>query len=90
MVGKLRSSIVFKYIEQLIFRYKDDDVPAMSAQITYYLILAIFPFLLFLINLISFTPLKIPVVNQDSLVSYLIIISVKFSKELYDSWHCYE
>jgi len=58
MVGKLRSSIVFKYIEQLIFRYKDDDVPAMSAQITYYLILAIFPFLLFLINLISFTPLS--------------------------------
>lgn len=58
MVEKLRTSILFKYIEQLIFRYKDDDLPSMSAQITYYLILAIFPFLLFLINLISFTPLS--------------------------------
>ena len=58
MVEKLRSSILFKYIEQLIFRYKDDDLPSMSAQITYYLILAFFPFLLFLINLISFTPLS--------------------------------
>jgi len=30
----------------------------MSAQITYYLILSFFPFLLFLINLVSFTPLS--------------------------------
>lgn len=52
------SSILFKYIKQLIFRYKDDDLPSLSAQITYYLILALFPFLLFLINLISFTPLS--------------------------------
>ncbi|MCB2299577.1 YihY/virulence factor BrkB family protein [Clostridium tagluense] len=58
MAQKLRSSILFKYIEQLTFRYKDDDIPSMSAQITYYLILALFPFLLFLINLISFTPLS--------------------------------
>ena len=58
MVEKLRSSILSKYIEQLIFRYKDDDLSSMSAQITYYLILAFFPFLLFLINLISFTPLS--------------------------------
>ncbi|MBU3188782.1 YihY/virulence factor BrkB family protein [Clostridium bowmanii] len=45
-------------MEQLIFRYKDDDLPSMSAQMTYYLILAFFPFLLFLINLLSFTPLS--------------------------------
>ena len=58
MAEKLRSSIAFKYMEQLVFRYKDDDLPSMSAQITYYLILAFFPFLLFLINLVSFTPLS--------------------------------
>jgi len=58
MVKTLRSSMLFKYTEQLIFRYNDDDLPSMSAQITYYLILAFFPFLLFLINLISFTPLS--------------------------------
>lgn|SRR5665648_20611 len=58
MFEKIRSSIVYKYIRQLIFRYKEADLPAMSAQITYYLILAFFPFLLFLINLLSFTPLS--------------------------------
>ncbi|HEY8889704.1 MAG TPA: YihY/virulence factor BrkB family protein [Clostridium sp.] len=58
MIKKLRTSILFKYIEQLIFRYKDEDLPSMSAQITYYLILSFFPFLLFLINLLSFTPLS--------------------------------
>ncbi len=56
MFEKLRSSIVYKYIGQLISRYKDDDLASMSAQITYYLILAFFPFLFFLINLLSFTP----------------------------------
>lgn len=45
-------------IKQLLFRYKDADLSSMSAQITYYLILAFFPFLLFLINLLSFTPLS--------------------------------
>ena len=58
MIEKLKASILFKYTEQLVFRYKDDDLSTMSAAITYYLILAFFPFLLFLINMISFTPLS--------------------------------
>lgn len=58
MFKKFRSTLIFKYIEQLIFKYKHDDLPAMSAQITYYLILGFFPFLLFLINLLSFTSLS--------------------------------
>jgi len=43
---------------QLFLRYKEDDLASMSAQITYYLILAFFPFLFFLINLLSFTPVS--------------------------------
>jgi membrane protein len=65
MSERLRSSILFKYIEQLIFRYKDDDLSGMSAQITYYLILAIFPFLIFLINLLSFTHLPTQILFAD-------------------------
>ncbi len=57
MLKKLRSSIVSKYIEQLACRYRDDELASMSAQIAYYLILAFPPFLFFLINLLSFTPL---------------------------------
>jgi len=58
IVKKLRTFVLYKYIEQLIFRFKDDDLSSMSAQITYYVILAFFPFLVFLINLISFTPIS--------------------------------
>lgn len=57
MFKKMQSLIVYQYIKQLIIRYKKDDLPAMSAQVSYYLILAFFPFLFFLINLLSFTPL---------------------------------
>lgn len=58
MFRKVRDSIVYKYLRQLIFRYKDGELAPMSAQITYYLILAFFPFLFFLMNLLSFTPLS--------------------------------
>lgn len=58
MIGKLRSLVIYKYIEQLAIRYRRDELPAMSAQIAYYLILAFFPFLFFLISLLSFTPLS--------------------------------
>ncbi|UUZ85474.1 YihY/virulence factor BrkB family protein [Paenibacillus sp. P26] len=36
-------------------RFQDDEVPAMGAQLTYYLILAFFPFLIFVIACFSFT-----------------------------------
>jgi membrane protein len=55
---KLRNSMAYNYIRRLISRYKDAELAATSAQITYYLILAFFPFLFFLINLLSFTPLS--------------------------------
>ena len=68
MLKRLKNSIFFKYMKQLIIRYKDDDLPALSAQITYYLILAFFPFLIFLINLVSFTPVsdKILITNFNT------------------------
>lgn len=65
MVKRLKNSILFKYMKQLMIRYKQDDLPALSAQISYYLILAFFPFLIFLFNLVSFTSLsnKILIMN---------------------------
>lgn len=44
-------------VKDLYFRFNDDDVPALASQLAYYFILAIFPFLIFLINLISLTPI---------------------------------
>lgn len=50
-----------KLLKELYIRIKKDDIPALGAQLTYYLILAFFPFLIFIINLLSFTPLT----NED-------------------------
>lgn len=45
-----------KFLLKLYTRFRDDDVPALGAQISYYLILAFFPFLIFAITLVSYTP----------------------------------
>ncbi len=70
MAAGLGSSLVYKYIRRLIVRYREADLAAMSAQITYYLILAFFPFLFFLINLLSFTPLpnRLLIANFDAIL----------------------
>lgn len=57
MFKVIKRLTIYQYIKQLIFRYNNDDLAAMSAQVSYYLILAFFPFLFFLINLLSFTPI---------------------------------
>ena len=58
MFQKFNSLVSVQYGKKLLSHYQEDDLAAMSAQISYYLILAFFPFLFFLINLISFTPLS--------------------------------
>lgn len=52
---KKKNILFFRCLKELVIRYTVDDLSGMSAQITYYLILAFFPFLLFVINLLSFT-----------------------------------
>ena len=47
MLQRLSGFAAFKYARQLALHYRDDDLAAMSAQISYYLILAFFPFLFF-------------------------------------------
>ena len=44
-------------IRQLISRVQEDEITALAAQSTYYLVLSFFPFLIFVITLISYTPL---------------------------------
>ena len=61
MLGKLREKYEdkkwFIFMEQLIYRFEDDGVTEIGAQLTYYLILAIFPFIIFFLSLLQFTPL---------------------------------
>jgi membrane protein len=43
------------FAESLYCRFEDDEVSAMGTQLTYYLILSFFPFLIFVIAVLSFT-----------------------------------
>jgi len=55
-----------KIFKEIYVRFKDDEVPALGAELTYYLILAFFPFLIFLITLLSYTS-----VAMEDIFSYL-------------------
>jgi membrane protein len=45
-------------IRNLIFRFRDDDIPALGAQLAYSLLLAFFPFLIFLMTVIAYSSIK--------------------------------
>lgn len=45
------------FTQQLIYRYGDDGVSAIGAQLAYYLTLSIFPFIIFFLSILQFTPL---------------------------------
>lgn len=47
----------FLFADQLIYRFTDDNVSSIGSQLAYYSVLSIFPFLIFLLNLIQYTPL---------------------------------
>jgi membrane protein len=47
----------FRIVMEIIRRFRDDEVPALGAQMTFYLILSLFPFAIFLLTLMSYTPI---------------------------------
>lgn len=44
-----------KFTNHLLFRLKEDDIVGLSAQCSYFLFLSLFPFVIFLFSLLSFT-----------------------------------
>jgi membrane protein len=50
---------VFNFIKQLWQKIKADDVQGVSAQLTYYLILSLFPFLIFIMTLIGYAHISL-------------------------------
>lgn len=49
---------IFGFFKELYARIRDDDVPALGAEFAYHLLLAMFPFLLFLATLATYAPLS--------------------------------
>lgn len=55
---------IIKDTKSLIFRFRDDEVLALASQLAYSLIFSFFPFLIFLITLVGYSPLS----SEDILV----------------------
>lgn len=61
-----------KFLKEFLFRLKDDNVTAIGAQLSYYLVLSIFPFLIFFLNILSYTPIA----REDVLHSIIIMLPI--------------
>ncbi|MBU3142627.1 YihY/virulence factor BrkB family protein [Clostridium sp. CF012] len=68
---------MFKDLKRLVSRVIDDDITALAAQVTYYLLLSFFPFLLLLLSMLGYSDLK----SNDVLV-YLSQIMPKSTFDL--------
>lgn len=55
-------------MDQLLFRSEHDNIVGVGTQLTYFLILSVFPFLIFFLNILSYTPL-----GQEDVVSGMIL-----------------
>lgn len=47
----------YQFVKELLQRSKNDGVSEIGAQLAYYLILSIFPFIIFFLSILKFTPL---------------------------------
>ncbi|NLC84301.1 MAG: YihY/virulence factor BrkB family protein [Ruminococcaceae bacterium] len=47
----------YRFLKELFRRIKEDQISATGAQLAYYLVLSFFPFLIFLLTLVPYTPL---------------------------------
>src|SRR5690606_13289766 len=61
---------MFFFIKEMYRRYVDDEVVAYGAEMAYYFLLSIFPFLIFIITLIGYMP--IPTENILDSLSFLL------------------
>ncbi len=57
ILENLKRKKTIKFIDQLAYRFSKNYVVGSGAQLTYFLILSIFPFLIVLLNILSYTPL---------------------------------
>lgn len=67
---KIKNNKCILLIDQLIFRFQEDNVSSTGSQLAYYLVLSIFPFLIVLLNMVQFTPLA----SGDILESLITVL----------------
>lgn len=65
---RYRNKKWFLFLSNLIYNIKKDEVTAIGAQLTYYLILSIFPFFIFFLNVVGHTSLAIETLLNDWII----------------------
>ncbi|HEY8363149.1 MAG TPA: YihY/virulence factor BrkB family protein [Tissierellaceae bacterium] len=65
-----------KFLKQLIYRIREDNVTAIGAQLSYFLVLSLFPFIIFFLNILSFTPIA----REDVLHNIIILVPVDLQR----------
>ncbi len=63
IVVKIKANRAGRFLFSLGKEIKEDKLSDLAAHMTYYLLLALFPFLIFLIGVFSFTPVSMDAVN---------------------------
>jgi membrane protein len=73
---------VLNFAQSLYCRFQDDEVTAMGAQLTYYLILSFFPFLIFILAVLSFANLTL----QDIIDRIQLVMPELSAKTITDAF----
>lgn len=71
-----RKEKAIDFAKSLISRFRDDDVPSLGAQLTYYLVLSFFPFLIFLVSVVGFLQM-----NEDNVIRDIVLLLPSDSAE---------
>lgn len=58
-----------EFLKDLHCRIKEDEVTAIGAQLTYFLILSVFPFMIFFLNILSYTSIA-----EEKIIDNLLIV----------------
>ncbi len=74
---KYKDNKFLSFLFELIKRFQEDEVMAVGARLAYYLMMAFFPFLIFLLNLAAFTPL-----GQEQVIGELFQVLPNQTSEL--------
>ncbi|MGM0397015.1 MAG: YihY/virulence factor BrkB family protein [Bacillota bacterium] len=69
-------------LDQLAYRFSENNVPGTGAQLTYFLILSLFPFLMVLLNIVSYTPL-----GREDVIMDLIKYMPQDMQEIIQNFH---
>ncbi|WP_245732818.1 YihY/virulence factor BrkB family protein [Salinibacillus kushneri] len=71
---------VRKFFKRMFFRYIEDDVGGRAAQLAYFFLLSLFPFIIFLLTLLAYIPVTVD--QMLSLVgSYVPVDTMNFIEE---------